>query len=111
MYLKKVISSINLINEKIIHYLPVHNSLLPFHIITTTMSHHMDGKELSLKGLSMHLEWSQTGIRKHVDRLSKDGWVIIDTSSTDKRVKYIKPSQKLIDCCRGLANEITTLIK
>ena len=38
--------------------------------------------------------YSQSGIRKHLRRMIKDGWIEIKGSKSDKRLRKIVPTQK-----------------
>ena len=67
------------------------------------ISESSDSEALTVKRLFATLPYSSTGVRYHFERLLNDGWLEFDDGITDKRIKIVKPSPKLIDTFQRLS--------
>ena len=77
--------------------LPLYESVIANDLIIFLAIEFVRGKPLTVKRLFASLPYSYTAIRQHYKKLFKDGWVIHITDENDKRIKYIKPSEKFIE--------------
>jgi len=53
------------------------------------------GKELTVKALFASLPYSDMGLRYHFRKLVQSGWIELQTTNDDARVKQVKPTEKL----------------
>ena len=77
--------------------LPLYESVIANDLIIFLAIEFVRGKPLTVKKLFASLPYSYTAIRQHYKKLFKDGWVIHIPDENDKRIKYIKPSEKFIE--------------
>ena len=77
--------------------LPLYESVIANDLIIFLAIEFVRGKPLTVKKLFASLPYSYTAIRQHYKKLFKDGWVIHIPDENDKRIKYIKPSDKFIE--------------
>lgn len=77
--------------------LPFYESVIANDLIIFLAIEFVKGKPLTVKRLFASLPYSYTAIRQHYKKLFKDGWVEHATDDRDKRIKYIKPSERFID--------------
>lgn len=77
--------------------LPLYESVIANDLIIFLAVEFVRGKPLTVKRLFASLPYSYTAIRQHYKKLFKDGWVIHISDENDKRIKYVKPSQKFIE--------------
>jgi hypothetical protein len=76
--------------------LPFYESVIANDLIVFLAIEFVSGKSLTVKRLFASLPYSYTAVRQHYKKLFKDGWVIHIPDENDKRIKYIKPSEKFI---------------
>ena len=67
----------------------------------------VDGNPISLKGLISSLGCSEAGLRKPLQRLLDEGWVVIERDPSDQRVRRLLATGKLLSTLDALANRIT----
>jgi len=77
--------------------LPLYESVIANDLIIFLAIEFVSGKPLTVKRLFASLPYSYTAVRQHYKKLFKDGWVIHVADENDKRIKYIKPSQKFVE--------------
>ncbi len=94
------------LRQRISKRLPIGNSLLPLDILVVVMMGFSDSEALTVKRLFATVPYSNTGLRYHLERLLNDGWLEFDTGITDKRIKIVRPSPKLIDTFELLSGEL-----
>lgn len=105
-------NTVNLINEvsrSCVAYFPINNSFIPLLIINQTMSFYLNRGELSLKSLYANINSSELGARNHITRLERKNWVSVEPSLLDKRVKVVKPTEKLIRSFELVADALTVV--
>jgi hypothetical protein len=90
-----VVSALVFIRKQSINYLPIGHSFIPYDILITVVDSHTNNKELTVKALFASLPYSDMGLRYHFRKLLNDGWIELQPMNGDKRVKQIKPSEKL----------------
>ena len=76
--------------------LPLYESAIANDLIIFLAIEFVRGKPLTVKRLFASLPYSYTAIRQHYKKLFEDGWVLHVSDENDKRIKYIKPSEKFI---------------
>ena len=72
------------------------NSQITIDIICLVVAHQIE-PHLTVKNLFESLPQSDMGIRYRFNRLIKDGYIELHNGSSDTRIKFVKPSQKLLD--------------
>ena len=65
------------------------------------------GSPISLKALISSIGSSEAGLRRPLQRLLGEGWVVIDRDSVDQRVRRVVATEKLLDALIQLAGRIT----
>lgn len=75
--------------------LPLKNSIVPLLIITKVIKHESNGSDLTLKALFSEINSSFLCTRMHLSELETNGWLILESSAYDKRVKFVKSSYQL----------------
>ena len=72
---------------------PLNNSYIASDILFTVIFR----DKLQIKDLFLSLPHSYTAVRLHYNRLLVDGWLELEGNLIDRRIKYIRPSRKLIE--------------
>ena len=75
---------------------PAARSLLAIDILVHTADNTLRKHPTSMKDLLGAIPFSEVGIRKQVTRLVKEGWLRIDHSSADKRIRILVAEEKLL---------------
>ena len=65
------------------------------------------GSPISLKALISSIGCSEAGLRRPLQRLLGEGWVVIDRDSVDQRVRRVVATEKLLEALIQLAGRIT----
>jgi DNA-binding MarR family transcriptional regulator len=78
-------------------YLPIQNSLIAYDLILWLSIHNYSRGHITVKQLFNSLPHSATAVRYHYKRLINDGWIENYMDAKDKRIKYIRPTAKLIE--------------
>jgi hypothetical protein len=86
--------------------LPFYESAIANDLIIFLAIEFVSVKSLTVKRLFASLPYSYTAVRQHYKKLFKDGWVIHTSDENDKRIKYIKPSEKFITVIDAYVDEI-----
>lgn len=77
--------------------LPIENSLIAYDIILLLSIHKYANGHITVKQLFASLPHSATAVRYHYKRFVEDGWIEHYSDLKDKRVKYIKPTEKFFN--------------
>lgn len=77
--------------------LPFYESVIANDLLIFLAIEFANGEPLSIKRLFASLPYSYTAVRQHYKKLFEDGWVIHTPDEKDRRIKYIKPSEKFIE--------------
>jgi hypothetical protein len=75
---------------------PAARSLLAIDILVHAAHSTLRKHPTSMKDLLNAIPFSEVGIRKQVTRLVKEGWLRIDRSSADKRIRILVAEDKLL---------------
>lgn len=78
-------------------YLPIENSLIAYDLILLLSIHNYSKGHITVKQLFKSLPHSTTAIRYHYTRFINDGWIEVYSNLEDKRVKFVRPTQKFIE--------------
>ena len=84
-------------------YLPIENSLIAYDLILLLSIHNYSKGHITVKQLFKSLPHSTTAIRYHYTRFINDGWIEVYSNLEDKRVKFVRTTQKFI----GVINAYT----
>lgn len=84
------------LNESI-NKLPIKHSMVAYIVLIKCLKYHLNQEQLNLKTLYLEMSCSEIATREQLLKLHRDGWLLIETCTDDKRVKYIKPTAKLIE--------------
>lgn len=105
---------LSLIAEKIIKVrdwekanLPIGQSTLAFDLFLLISYHTLQGTPLTLKQLFHSSEFSEAGIRKHLEKLLSEGCCVLEASGKDKRFKHIVAQPRMLEL---LGNYIEMLL-
>lgn len=88
--------------------LPLYESVIANDLIIFLAIEFVSGKPLTVKRLFASLPYSYTAVRQHYKKLFKDGWVIHVPDEKDKRIKYVKPSEKFVEVIDSYVHIIKT---
>ncbi|SNX28775.1 hypothetical protein SAMN06295945_1122 [Polynucleobacter meluiroseus] len=86
--------------------LPFYESVIANDLIIFLAIEFVKGKPLTVKRLFASLPYSYTAVRQHYKRLFKDGWVEHISDDRDRRIKYIKPSERFINVIEAYVQTI-----
>ena len=89
------VAALTLIRKQSAAHLPIGHSFIPYDILITVVESHTNNEELTVKALFASLPYSDMGMRYHFRKLLNDGWIELQPMNGDKRVKQIKPTEKL----------------
>ncbi len=76
--------------------LPLNNSLIPLEMLLFLAICQAEGKRLTVKGLTSSSAFSVLGAGIHMRRLEREGYITLEQDKTDRRVKYILTTPKLV---------------
>ena len=88
--------------------LPLYESVIANDLIIFLAIEFVSGKPLTVKRLFASLPYSYTAVRQHYKKLFKDGWVIHVPDEKDRRIKYVKPSEKFVEVIDSYVHIIKT---
>ena len=75
---------------------PAARSLLAIDILVHTADCTLRKCPMSMKNYFCTIPFSEVGIRKQIKRLVKEGWMRIDLSNADKRIRILVAEDKLL---------------
>ena len=90
-------------------HLPIENSLIAYDLLLLLSIHNYSNGHITVKQLFASLPYSYTAVRVHYQRYVDDGWIEHYPDHLDKRIKYVRPTQKFIETINlftEAANEI-----
>lgn len=89
--------------------LPLEQSSLAYDLLTITSHYTVVGTPPSLKQLFLLLDYSEAGVRKQLRRCIKEGWLRLDGSDVDKRVRVVIAEPKLLLAMKDYAELLKTV--
>lgn len=105
-----LIESILSLRQLLQKYLPIDNSLIAYDLILLLSIHNYSEGHITVKQLFRSLPYSSTAIRYHYTRFITDGWIEIYRNVQDKRVKFVRPTQKFIEIMNAFTKDAERLI-
>ena len=76
--------------------LPTENSFIAYDLILVLAINNYAKNNISIKELFASVPHSYTAVRGHYLRFVNDGWVEHYLDESDKRIKYVRPTAKLV---------------
>lgn len=93
---KVTIEAIFGLRQSLEKHLPINNSLIAYDLILLLSIHNYSDGNITVKQLFNSLPHSATAVRYHYKRFLNDGWIENYMDTNDKRIKYVRPTIKLI---------------
>jgi len=91
--------------------LPMCDSLIAYDLILYIVITHSEHYPVTIKSLFASLPHSYSAIRYHYNRLLLEGYVIHKLDNKDKRIKYIEPTEKLIQSVVSYAKGSNSILE
>lgn len=94
--------------------LPISQSTLAYEIFLLITYHTVCDRPLTLHQLFYSIDYSETGIRKQLAKLISDNWCSLVSGTSDKRLKHVVASEKMlryldlyaIEICDSLVSKV-----
>lgn len=99
MNLKLKVALLISLKNAISDHLPIGSNLVILDILIFVLAEYLHERPLTIKRLSLSLNLSHTGFRYHFKKLVDDDWINLSRlikKSSDQRLRFITPSNKLI---------------
>jgi DNA-binding MarR family transcriptional regulator len=90
--------------------LPMSDSLIAYDLILFLAITHSEKQPITPKQLFCSLPHSYSAVRHHYNRLLADGYVTHKPAESDKRMKYIEPTEKFISSVINYANNAKAIL-
>ena len=90
-------------------HLPIENSLIAYDLILILAINNYAKNNISIKELFASVPHSYTAVRVHYLRFVKDGWVEHYLDHSDRRIKYVRPTAKLVKTMNDYATEASKI--
>ena len=78
-------------------HLPIENSLIAYDLLLLLSIHNYSNGHITVKQLFASLPYSYTAVRGHYQRYVNDGWIEHYPDIKDKRIKYVRPTEKFVE--------------
>ncbi len=78
-------------------HLPIENSLIAYDLLLLLSIHNYSNSHITVKQLFASLPYSYTAVRGHYQRYVNDGWIEHYPDIKDKRIKYVRPTEKFVE--------------
>jgi DNA-binding MarR family transcriptional regulator len=91
--------------------LPIENSLIAYDLILLLSIHHYSNGHITVKQLFASIPHSYTAVRIHYQRFLDEGWIEHYPDPSDKRIKYVRPTQKFIEMINRYAEAANDIFK
>lgn len=89
--------------------LPMGDSLIAYDLILYIATTYKK-QSITPKQLFSALPHSYSAVRYHYNRLLEDGYVVHKPAESDKRVKYIEPTEKFINTVASYTNQARVIL-
>lgn len=90
--------------------LPMSDSLIAYDLILFLAIAYAEKQLITPKQLFFSLPHSYSAVRHHYNRLLEDGYVVHKPAESDKRMKYIEPTEKFISSVISYANNAKAIL-
>jgi DNA-binding MarR family transcriptional regulator len=107
---KVTIDAIFGLRQSLEKYLPIQNSLIAYDLILLLSIHNYSEGNITVKQLFNSLPHSATAVRYHYKRFIDEGWIENYMNPNDKRIKYVRPTSKLIQVVNFYTQETESLL-
>jgi DNA-binding MarR family transcriptional regulator len=104
------IQAIFSLRESLGKHLPIQNSLIAYDLILLLSIHNYAQGHITVKQLFNSLPHSATAVRYHYKRFIDDGWLENYSDAKDKRIKYIRPTSKLIEMVNSYTQDTENIM-
>jgi len=91
-------------------HLPIENSLIAYDLILVLAINNYAKNDISIKELFASVPHSYTAVRGHYLRFVKDGWVEHYLDASDRRIKYVRPTPKLVKTMNDYVNAANKIL-
>jgi DNA-binding MarR family transcriptional regulator len=91
-------------------HLPIENSLIAYDLILVLAINNYAKNNISIKELFASIPHSYTAVRGHYLRFVNDGWIEHYLDESDKRIKYVRPTAKLVKMMNDYAATANKLL-
>lgn len=105
-----IIEAILNLRESLTKNLPINNSLVAYDLILILSIHNFARGHITVKQLFNSIPHSVTAIRYHYKRFINDGWIENYADPKDKRIKYVRPTLKLIEAVNSYTQDTENLL-
>jgi DNA-binding MarR family transcriptional regulator len=99
------------LRQSLAKHLPIQNSLVAYDLILLLAIHNYARGHITVKQLFSSLPYSATAVRYHYSRFINDGWIENYKDSKDKRIKYVRPTLKLIEAVNSHTEDTEILLR
>ena len=112
MYYKELIYLKKIIDIKFYEYqnLPIEQSSLALDLFIFIAFGNLKDNPPTLKELFNSINYSETGVRKHLNRLLAEGWCHLEGSGHDKRLRHVVAEPKMINAVINYINQVNHII-
>jgi hypothetical protein len=86
--------------------LPIGHSFIPYDILLYLFHCQSIEETTTVKSLFVSLPYSDMGTRYHFNRLVSSGWIELFANEKDTRMKFCRPTDKLISRFELIAKEL-----
>jgi DNA-binding MarR family transcriptional regulator len=90
--------------------LPMGDSLIAYDLILVLAINNYAKNNISIKELFASVPHSYTAVRGHYLRFVNDGWIEHYLDESDKRIKYVRPTAKLVKTMNDYAATANKLL-
>ena len=91
--------------------LPTENSFIAYDLILVLAINNYAKNNISIKELFASVPHSYTAVRGHYLRFVNDGWIEYYSDASDKRIKYVRPTPKLVKTMNDYAEAANTILR
>ena len=91
--------------------LPTENSFIAYDLILVLAINNYAKNNISIKELFASVPHSYTAVRGHYLRFVNDGWIEHYFDASDKRIKYVRPTPKLVKTMNDYAAAANRILR
>jgi len=92
-------------------HLPIGHSFIPYDLLIHVYNSQFNDEPLTVKNLFSKLHYSEMGTRSHFNRLTNNGWINLESSNQDSRVKICSPTEKFLSQFDLISSNIQKIIQ
>jgi hypothetical protein len=91
--------------------LPIEQSALALDLFLLISYNTLIGKPLTLKVLFHSIDFSESGVRKHLRKLLTDEWCLITGNELDRRLRHVVAQPKMLQALNAYSKVLTAAYK